>query len=283
MARRATAERRGRGASDDTGRAEELPPFSHRLNDWFMWYVRGYLKRHFHALRLLDGPDAVPDLGGRPVLVYTNHPGWWDPLVFLSVGRIVWPGRMSYGPIDAAALGHYRFMERIGFIGIDPRSRAGAARFLRVARAAMARSDVIFWCTAQGEFVDPRTRPLVLRSGIAHVAAAGGPGRIVPLAVEYPFWTERCPEALVAIGAPLDLEPVRDRRLWQEELTAALEATQDRLAAAACSRDPGRFRTLLDGTVGVGGPYDMWRGLVARLRGQRFDPAHARRTPEEGR
>jgi len=264
------------------GRQEALPAFSHRLNEWFMWYVRGYLQRHFHALRVLADHDGTPQPGDRPLLIYTNHPGWWDPLVFLTVGRILFPGRISYGPIDAAALGRYRFMERIGFIGIDPASRAGAARFLRAARAAAERPDVIFWCTAQGQFVDPRTRPLEIRPGIAHVAAAGGRGWILPLAVEYPFWTERLPEALVAFGPPLAPEAGGDPRVWQERLSTALEATQDRLAAAACSRDPRRFRTLLSGRAGVGGPYDAWRALVARLRGRRFDPAHAPEPPPEG-
>lgn len=264
------------------GRQEALPAFSHRLNEWFMWYVRGYLQRHFHALRVLADHDGTPQPGDRPLLIYTNHPGWWDPLVFLTVGRILFPGRISYGPIDAAALGRYRFMERIGFIGIDPASRAGAARFLRAARAAAERPDVIFWCTAQGQFVDPRTRPLEIRPGIAHVAAAGGRGWILPLAVEYPFWTERLPEALVAFGPPLAPEAGGDPRVWQERLSTALEATQDRLAAAACSRDPRRFRTLLSGRAGVGGPYDAWRALVARLRGRRFDPAHASEPPPEG-
>lgn len=255
-------------------RDHSLPPFSHRLNEWFMWYVRGYLQRHFHALRLLTDGSAIPAPGDRAVFIYTNHPGWWDPLVFLMVGRLLFPGRMSYGPIDQAALGRYRFMERIGFIGIDPASRAGAARFLRAARAASVRSDVIFWCTAQGEFVDPRSRPLRLRPGIAHAAAAGGHGWILPLAVEYPFWSERLPEALVAFGTPLELGADRDVHAWQERLQTALTATQDRLAAAACRRDARLFRTLLSGRVGVGGPYDVWRGLMARLRGERFDPAH---------
>ena len=163
-------------AESDGGRPDALPPFSHRLNDWFLWYVRGYLQRHFHALRLLADPAGPPHPGDRPLFIYTNHPGWWDPLVFLTVGRILYPGRKSYGPIDAAALGRYRFMERIGFIGIDPQSRAGAARFLRTARAAGRRTDVIYWITAQGEFTDPRVRPAGLRPGVGHAAAAADRG-----------------------------------------------------------------------------------------------------------
>ena len=87
---------------------DELPPFSRPLFGWFMWYVRRYLTRNFHALRLLesvDGGPRRPALAGEPVVFYSNHPGWWDPLTFLFTGHLLNPERMVYGPIDAAALG----------------------------------------------------------------------------------------------------------------------------------------------------------------------------------
>ncbi|MFM7184581.1 MAG: lysophospholipid acyltransferase family protein [Planctomycetota bacterium] len=266
-------ERRGRR------REEELPAFSRRLFGWFMWYVRKYLARNFHAVRLLR-PEAsggdVPSIAGEPVIFYSNHPGWWDPLVFLLVGQELFPERMIYGPIDAGALGKYRFMERIGFIGIDPSSRAGAARFLRTVRAAGRRSDVIYWITAQGEFTDPRVRPVGLRPGVGHAAAAAaGGGSIVPVAVEYPFWNERCPEAAIAFGDALRLggaEQSADD--WTARLGRGLEAAQDRLAAAVLSRDPARFTTLLAGSVGVDPIYDAVRRMRALLRGERFDASH---------
>ncbi|MFM8891889.1 MAG: hypothetical protein ACKOTB_09775, partial [Planctomycetia bacterium] len=65
----------------DAGHPQDLPPFSRRLYGWFMWYVRRYFGRHFHALRLLAGSDgaaAHPDIAGEPVIFYTNHPAWWD-------------------------------------------------------------------------------------------------------------------------------------------------------------------------------------------------------------
>jgi len=266
----------GRG---DARHEHELPPFSHGLNGWFMWYVRRYLRRHFHAVRLLAGPDGgpgFPRLGGEPVLIATNHPGWWDPLVFLLVGSIAYPDRMSYGPIDAAALGKYKFLERIGFIGIEPNTWRGAARFLRMARAALERSDVIFWTTAQGEFTDPRARPVVIRPGVGHAVAAATRGAVVPFAVEYPFWSERCPEAVGAFGRVTRIGdfPGRSADEWTAVLAAELEATQDRLAAAATARDPAAFETMLSGRVGVGPAYDTIRRVGAWLRGRRFDPSH---------
>lgn len=265
-------------ARDQDGR-EQLPPFSRMLYHWFMVYVRRSMRRHFHALRLLRGaggdPDA-PDLAGLPVILYTNHPGWWDPLVFFTVAQELWPDRLNYGPIDAAALGKYRFLERIGLVGIEPGTRRGAARFLRVARAAGRRADVIFWVTAQGEFADPRQRPMVIRPGVGHAAEGNDQGVIVPMAVEYPFWNERLPEALVAFGTPMPMGSGAglDAHAWNTLLAERLEATQDRLALAARRRDPAPFRTLLSGDVGVGGVYDLGRRCRAWLKGERFDPSH---------
>ena len=261
------------------GHEHDLPPFSHAINGWFMWYVRRYLRRHFHALRLLaaeDGGPGWPEIAGEPVLIPTNHPGWWDPLVFMFVGATLYPDRMNYGPIDATALGKYRFLERIGFIGIDPRSWRGAARYLRMARAAFARSDVLFWTTAQGEFTDPRVRPIQIRPGVGHAVAAVSRGYVLPLAVEYPFWGERCPEALVAFGPAMRIadHPEWGADDWTAALATALAATQDRLAAAAIARDPAAFTTLLSGRVGVGIAYDTIRRLRAWCRGKRFDAAH---------
>jgi 1-acyl-sn-glycerol-3-phosphate acyltransferase len=256
----------------------ELPPFSRQLNAWFMFYVRNYFRRHFHALRVLnagDGRPAVPDIAAEPVIFYTNHPGWWDPLVFLLLAEKYYPGRLNYGPIDAVALGKYRFMERIGFLGIEQRSRSGAARFLRMARAASRRSEVIFWITSQGEFADPRSRPPAIRPGVSH-AAAGGSGMIVPVAVEYPFWTERLPEVLVAFGEPMRIADAahRDAKEWTLVLEAALVATQDKLAAAAIRRDPRAFTVMASGKVGVGWIYDTMRRFKAWRRGERFDASH---------
>ncbi len=269
---------------------DDLPPFSHRLNGWFMAYVRRYLRRHFHAVRLLNGAGGgadLPAIAGEPVLFYSNHPGWWDPLVFLFLGAKLFPGRMIYGPIDAGALGKYKFLERIGFIGIEPGTWRGSARFLRMARAAGRRTDVIFWMTAQGEFADPRERPVHIRPGVGHAAAAAARGVIAPLALEYPFWNERFPEVLVAFGPAIRIAdaPERSPEEWTDLLARALETTQDRLAEAAKRRDPCCFTPLLAGRVGVGLVYDLVRRLKCWARGEAFDASHGGegKTTESGR
>jgi hypothetical protein len=154
-----------------------------------------------------------------------------------------------------------------------------------MARAAARRTDVIFWITAQGRFSDPRERPLVMRPGIGHAVAAMNRGLVVPLALEYPFWTERCPEVVAAFGPALRVAEAAGRPAdeWTAVLASGLEATQDRLAAAVLARDPAAFTTLLSGRVGVGPAYDAIRRAKAWLRGQPFDASHGGAAAERPR
>ena len=80
----------------------------------------------------------------------------------------------------------------------------------------------------------------------------------------------------MAFGQSIRLGESTDRSAeeWNELLSRGLETAQDQLAAAAISRDPKRFATLLAGRVGVGGVYDMVRRVGAFLRGERFDASH---------
>jgi hypothetical protein len=183
--------------------------------------------------------------------------------------------RIHYAPIDERGLAQYRFLERVGLFGIEPGTPRGGLRFLRLCREILAHPESVLWITAQGEFVDPRDRPIRLKPGIGHLAHRQPVGTIVPLALEYPFWNDRCPEALARFGRPIPLEVAeRSPADWTALLESALQDTQDALARRACRRDPALFETLLSGTAGVGGVYDAWRRLRARLRGRTFRPEH---------
>jgi hypothetical protein len=196
-------------------------------------------------------------------------------LIVVLAGRL-YPERWSRAPFDAAMLARYRIFERIGAFGVDLESPRGAAQFLTAARSILASSDGMLWITAQGRFADARARPLALRPGVARLAEIAPDALFVPLAVEYTFWDERGAGAFVAFGPGIGGSELaalpRDQRLAR--LESDLTATLDRLSADVISREPGRFRTLVSGRKGVGGLYDLWRRVAARLSGRRFDPAH---------
>ncbi|CAO3410327.1 lysophospholipid acyltransferase family protein [Azospirillum largimobile] len=232
------------------------------------------MRRDFHAVRLArPGWPALPP--GRPVIVYLNHPSWWDPALLIVMGTSRFRDRPGYGPIDAAMLRRYRFMARIGLFGIEP-GRAGAVAFLRSGERILADPRSMLWITAEGAFTDPRRRPVSLRPGIAHLVRRVPSALLVPLAVEYPFWDESTPEALARFGEPMEAAAFGDRPVADiaHVLERRLEDVMDALALDAQSRDPARFLTLIDGTAGIGGVYDLWRRARAWAGGQGFSPAH---------
>ena len=242
------------------------------------WFER-FFRRHMGGLRLARW--GYPDASAGPLVVYSNHPGWWDVVVYALLARRLLPGFEGYGPIDAAMLKKYGFFERLGIFGIEPHGPRGAAAFLRAAADILSKPDRMLMLTAQGRFADPRERPIGLRPGVARLAEVAPTARFLPLAIEYAFWTERGAEALAAFGPALPAADLlalpRPERLAR--LEAALAAAMDRLAADAIARDPARFTPLLEGRAGIGGVYDLWRRARAALRGERFDPAHREREP----
>jgi 1-acyl-sn-glycerol-3-phosphate acyltransferase len=233
----------------------------------FRWYAARYVRKHFHAVRMSKG-CCVWSAG--PVLIVMNHPSWWDPMIGLVLSR-AFADADQYAAIDAVAGRKYGFLSWLGFIGVE-----SARDFLRTGEAILSEPNRVYWVTAQGRFSDVRERPLNLRPGVGHLAARMKAGCVLPIAVEYTFWTERTPEALVRIGEPLRIKdhPGLRGKEWSKLIEEALTRTLDQLNAETASRDPSKFVTLLEGRSGVGGVYDVWRRLKAWSRGRKFDPAH---------
>ena len=263
------------GAASRAGGADPLAARSPLAIAMFHRYLLWYLPRHFHAVRVArEGWPALPE--GRPVVVFTNHPSWWDPAMFVLVHCTLMRGRRGHGPMEAAALARYGVLRRMGLFGIEADSRAGAATFLRLGARVLADPAGVLWVTAQGRFADARQRPVVLRPGLAHLARLAPGALLLPLAAEYPFWNESRPEALLRFGAPVEAASLlgRSAREGTRVLEAALEAAMDGLARDAVGRDAAPFRTLLEGGAGGGGVYDVLRRARAAVSGRGFDPAH---------
>jgi 1-acyl-sn-glycerol-3-phosphate acyltransferase len=241
------------------------------------------VRKHFHAVRLSKS-GAPLSAGDEPLLVVLNHPAWWDPLIGIVLSRSLGE-RDQFAAIDAIAVQQYPFFRRVGFVGVDTKSLRGAADFLRTGAAILSAQRKVFWVTAQGRFMDVRKRPLALQSGVGHLAARLSAGTVLPIALEYTFWTERTPEALVRVGEPLSIarHSGLGGKAWTTLIETALTLNLDRLNAETMSRDPALFTDLLSGKSGVGGVYDGWRRMKAWARGKKFDPSHDSATREENR
>ncbi len=251
------------------------PHVSAGVMNIFAAYIRRYVRKHFHALRILESGLPPRDCA-RPLVIYLNHASWWDPLVCLLLSREFFADRTSFAPIDAPMLERYGLFRHLGFFGVEQGTPRGALTFLRTARALLASSQNAVWLTPQGRFIDVRERPLRLKDGLGALATREPDTAFIPLAIEFAFWTDSHPEILVSFGEPVvpGAEPTRSADEWTRALTDALETMQDELAALSCRRDPTDWRTLNTGKFGVGGLYDAWRRVHAMMRGEKFTPEH---------
>jgi hypothetical protein len=110
-------------------------------------------------------------------------------------------------------LRRYGFFRRIGMFGVEPDTAAGAAQFLSTSRASCPIPRRMLWVTAQGRFADPREGPWrCARRGAS--AGADARGRRPAPRLEYPFWSEKRPEALACFGEPLDGREGADAQAW---------------------------------------------------------------------
>jgi 1-acyl-sn-glycerol-3-phosphate acyltransferase len=249
--------------------------FDPRRMAFFHFMFRSFFRKHMRAARVARW-GMPKDYGARPLVIFANHPGWWDGVAFMLLSQALFPGRRMFIPMDATALARYPFMRRLGVFGVETGTPRGAVAFLRLAREVLSSPDRMLWMNAPGRFSDVRERPVPIAPGMTRLAQFAPDAVFIPLALDYPFWTERKAEMLCAFGEPVEGRALTalDRDARAAALSAALGTTLDRLTADAIARDPTRFETLLRGREGMGGIFPLWRRLVAAMRRERYDPRH---------
>lgn len=273
------AVRPGEGRSRASG-SVAAPGASPWLLGWFTWYSRRYLRRHFHSLRISRSGSA-PGFRDQPLVIYSNHASWWDPLVCLVLKAHRFPERQAFTPIDAAALERYGILRRVGFFPVEQRSARGAVQFLRTATAILKSPRNLLAITPQSRFADVRERPVHFEGGLGLLATRVDDAVFVPFAAEYVFWEERLPEILVRFGEAVVVKSKttsdRSSAEWTKLFETKMQQNQDALAAEVQRRDPQDFQIVLRGGAGQGGIYDWWRSVVARVRGKSFQREHGQR------
>jgi 1-acyl-sn-glycerol-3-phosphate acyltransferase len=105
-----------------TGQAKQVPDpvalRSARHLDFFDFMFTRFFRKHMRALRVARW--GLPELpAGKPVVIFANHPSWWDGVAFMLLYRRLLPHRPLFTPMDAKAIEKYRFMTRLGVFGIE--------------------------------------------------------------------------------------------------------------------------------------------------------------------
>ena len=228
---------------------------------------------HECAAGRLMGPAGRP--AGGPVIVYSNHPAWWDAAVYILAADRFLPAYESYAPIDAAMLEAIRRLRphrRLRGRSRQPARRGGFPAHQR-------RDPVVAEPRALGHRAGPLQR-CARASARAQARRRAAPElapdcTVLPLAIEYGFWLERGAEAFIAFGQPMrgpgpsgSCAPCPPGSGSRRTLTATL----DRLSADVQSRDPARFRAVLGAAPASAASMTAGAGIAAILRGRRFDP-----------
>ena len=267
------------------GRGELIPgidtPWFRRA---FVRWMRGFVGRRFHAVRLAAGSEAAfarAASADGPVMLVANHQSWWDPLVGLLVHDRWFGDRPVASPIDRTQLENFRFFRRLGMFGVDPDDATGLRAFARHVDGLFAGAPrTVLMLTPQGRFVDAR-RPVEARPGAAMVAARHPGLAVISVAIEYAFWVDQRPEVFLraaTVAAPA--AGGDSAHAWQPTIEGAMNANAAALAECVASRDPARFSLVSGGGAGRIHPaYDAF----LRLTGRRTSIDVSHRAPREGR
>ena len=248
---------------------------SRRLLGLFDTYLRWYLRRHFHGLRVAHGERFPRDAAGA-LIVYLNHPSWWDPLTCIMISRRFLPQADHNAPMDESALERYGFFAKMGLFPVERKTSRGAMQFVRYSMRVLATPGSVLWLTPEGRFADPRAQPPVFKDGMASLLARVPCATLLPLAIEYVFWDERLPEILVNCGEAISIDDgdKYEASHWSDVLGRALGRTQEELAALAVARDPTKFEAVLAGGAGIGFAYDLMKRIGSLARGEQYAAEH---------
>ncbi|QEF98042.1 hypothetical protein Mal15_20890 [Stieleria maiorica] len=248
---------------------------------WFLGgfhaFLRPFLRRHFHCIAIDRATHPASDFARDiPLIIYANHPSWWDPLIAHFLHRTLFPERHFFAPIDADALEQYSVFEKLGFYGVKLSSGSGAAAFLKKSVSILNQPDSAIWMTPEGRFADVRDHGAELMPGLSHLCKRTDDAIALPLALEYAFWDERLPVCLISLGTPIRTadHPDWSKPDWAKHLAGGLRDAQTHLSQLTISRSSEPFDNLLSGTRGGGLVYDSCRRVKAMLTGKKFQASH---------
>lgn len=211
------------------------------------WYVRAKVRGFFRGLWVKG-----PALGGDgPVLVYANHPGFWDGLVLHELAT-AW-GREAFCLVEQQNLERFPFLSRLGAFSIRPGDPASTVESFRYARSLLARPKAALFVFPQGRLSPPGSGALVLQRGVEVLARRGGVP-CVPLALRYAFLDSERPDVLVAMGGAHPPAP-------NSELTARLAKHLGEVERATSLEG---YQPVVRGSPGVAARWESLKGRFVR-------------------
>jgi 1-acyl-sn-glycerol-3-phosphate acyltransferase len=244
-----------------------IPARHHALGDALLYWglVRPALWSHFDRVWIkVEG--AIPQASAGPLIVYMNHPSWWDGYIAFVLNRLVLRNRFQgYAMMEEQQLKRYRFFSWSGAFSVHRQDARSAMRSVRyIGRLLAERRNRCLYIFPQGEIAPNDRRPLQIFSGAAHIARRAGGATLWPVALRYEFRGEQRAEIFIRTGPPHHTIAGADTRALTGEIGSRLTAACDALRDEYTAGDLGGYRVLLRGRAGINRVFDTARGMLPR-------------------
>ncbi len=221
---------------DESATEPPLPILVPTYRRKFLAVSSGLLKCWFKSIEFLDeDPEATSNSLGNLVL-YSNHPSFWDPLVTAHMLNETLPSHHWFAPIEAGALSSHWYFRGLGFFPVQTDSIAGLKSFLQIGTAALrAQHSSALVLTAEGTFRDPWIRPLRLKRGLARLLSQGELADIPVRPFGIVYRTNENPRQSVTLrlGPPCSRVQHWDTQTLHRKLERDLEQLLDRQLQAS--------------------------------------------------
>lgn len=195
----------------------------------FLSVSRVVVRSYFRRLEVVGSPA---ECSHRPLVLYSNHPSLWDPLVLGMVVSEHYPERLAYAPIESQAYDRHWYFHGLGFFPVTQKTVRGVRDFLRVGRAILEQSRSALVITPEGRFSEPNAERLSFQRGLATLLASHkGEVVVQPVHLEYGL---RKPDRRVTVRLGSQFLTSGTEKREQLESTLLERMEQLRLANSEC-------------------------------------------------
>lgn len=224
-------------------------------------YFRKKIRRTFAAVHLKGAEYGMPERDNVPLVLYANHPSWWDAVLPVILSNQVFR-HDAYAMMEEKQMRQYGFFRRIGCFSVVREHPREAVKSLRFATDLLRNRSRVLWIFPQGTLISAEKRPLHFYNGTAHLLRALGDVTSVPVAFRYEFVEKERPEVFIAFGKPWHIRS--DERVEIEMTTSILqqllEYEMDVQREDVMEREFGTYETILTGARSVNERWDALRG-----------------------
>jgi 1-acyl-sn-glycerol-3-phosphate acyltransferase len=163
-------------------------------------YFRWLARRAFHTISA-RGIEMLRNLpADRPVIIFCNHTNWWDAVMIYLLTREM-KHKACYCMMEEKQMTHYRFFAWLGAFSVDLSSPIRSAAALRYAQRLLQVNETAIFIFPQGR-ICRRNEMIEVKPGTEYLAKSAPRAMLVPLAMNYEFFREDRPNALIEVGQP---------------------------------------------------------------------------------